>query len=110
MILTSRQRSQGIVRCIDGEDGALRQAVSVVAPSADSSNWAPSVAPLADFAIQHGPRQSEVCRAAKRGATLRQTSEPGRGQLCCSGGTSACELKAAALTFYDATCVCDLKL
>ncbi len=100
---------QGTVRCIDGEleDGALRQAVSAVAPSADSGDWAPSAASSADFAIQHGPQQSGVCRAAKRGLTLRQTSEPGRGRLCCSGGSPACEQKAAALTFYDATCVCD---
>ncbi len=110
---TACHHAQGTVRCMNGElegSAALRQAVSAVAPSADSDDWAPSVALSADFAIQHGPQQSAVCRAAKRGLTLRQTSEPGRGLLCCSGGSPACERKAAALTFYDATCVCDPSL
>ena len=89
------------------EASALRSAVSVIAPGADSRDWAPSVANSAEFVIQHGPQQSEVCTAARRGLTLRQTGEPGRGQLCCSSGSPACERKAAALTFYDATCVCD---
>ena len=97
---------QGAIICIDSElgEGALRQAISVAAPGADSADWtaAPASSPSAEYAVQHGPLQSGTCRAAKRGQPIKQTIGPSKGRLCCSGGSAACDQKAATLAFFDA--------